>query len=472
MESSFRSGPKALGTTLVLSIISLHFSLSLSHAQFVWNPTSLINGPTENRPFAKVVCDPSDPDIVWSLTSNLPDPSSASVDPAQGVYKSTDQGITWNPVNDTVLRTEVNALDIAISHTNSNVVYIATNVAGIFKTVDGGQNWTIVNSGITHGSRSFPDSTWAALAIAVDPTDDDIVYCGVANANNIDYLSGSGDHPGFYKSTNGGASWTARNGGLPSRYDPIDLFDLVSHTSTVASIAVIPQNPNIVVIGMSDHEVNVVLLGNKTASTKGRMFYSTNKVSGNWTELSTGLPEVTQNSTLGDLARVSFSQLHLSANPAGSIGLYGSHIGGGVQVFLDTIVAKSKSRGVYMYSSRSWASRNNGLPVVNDEFNENATNAGPVAISPVNPAILLVGINLSDGSDPGSDRSKVYASPNGGAVWIKNWDSGMSNSPNFGYTEANPGFVCINLDQSSAFASVIWGDGSGPDDGIYKLTPP
>jgi hypothetical protein len=463
---------KIFVATLMLTILSLLSSLSPGHAQFVWDPTPLINGPTEDRPFAKVVCDPSDPDIVWALTSNVPDPSSATVDPAQGVYKSTDQGVTWSPVNDAVLRTEVNALDIAISHTNSNVVYIASNVEGIFKTVDGGQSWSTVNSGITHGSRSFPDSTWAALAIAVDPTDDDIVYCGVANANNIDYLSGSGDHPGFYKSTNGGASWTARNGGLPARYDPIDLFDSVSHTSTVASIAVIPQSPNIVVIGMSDHEVNVALFGNKTASTRGRMFYSTDRVNGNWTELSTGLPEVIQGSTFGDLARVSFSQLHLAAIPSGSIGLYGSHIGGGVQVFLDTIVAKSKSRGVYKYDSGSWVGRNNGLPVVNDEFNENATNAGPVAISPVNSNILLVGIGLSDGGDPGSDRSKVYASPNSGSSWIKNWDSGMSNSPNYGYTEANPGFVCINLDQSAAFSSVIWGDGSGPDDGIYKLTPP
>jgi hypothetical protein len=447
-------------------------SLSELHAQFIWDPTPLINGPTENRPFAKVICDPINPDVVWALTANLPDPTGTVVEPAQGIFKSTDQGKTWVQMNDAVLREEVNALDIAISPINSDVVYIATNVEGIFKTSDGGQTWATVNDGITHNSKSFPEPTWAVLAVAVDPSDHNIVYCGVANANNVDYLSGSGDHPGFYKSTDSGTSWVARNEGLPPRYDPIELYDTVSHTVTIASISVIPQNPNIVVIGLSEHEVNVTLFGDKTARTRGRMFYSTNKVSGNWSELSGGLPEVSQSGGFLDIARISVSQLHLTANPDGPVGLYGSHLGAGIVVYLDAVEAKSKSRGIYRFESGSWVRRSNGLPVVTDDFNEGATNSGPVAISPVNPNIVLVGISLSDSGDPGSDRSKVYASVSGGLNWIKNWDSGMSNSPNFGHTESNPGFVSINIDQSAVFASVIWGDGAGSDDGVYIMTPP
>jgi hypothetical protein len=458
--------------TLPLTILLTFYLFSQGFSQLTWSPTSLINGPTENRPFAKVVCDPTDPDIVWALTSNIPDPTSSTVDPAQGVYRSTDRGVNWIQVNDGVLLQEINALDIAISHIDSDVAYIATNVEGIFKTIDGGQTWTVVNSGITHNSSSFPNPTWAALAIAVDPSDHNYVYCGVANANNIDYLSGSGDHPGFYKSTDGGASWVARNSGLPSRYDPIDLFDSVSHTVTVASIAVIPQNPNIVLIGISDHEVNVALFGDRTARSKGRMFYSTNKASGSWTELSSGLPEISQGGGTFDLARASFSQLHITANPAGPIGLYSSHLGGTAIIYIDTAEAKSKSKGVYKFEGGSWARRSSGLPVVTDDFSEGATNAGPVTISPANPNVLLVGISFSDSGDPTADLSKVYASVNGASTWIRNWDSGMSDSPNFGFTESNPGFVSINLDQSAAFASVIWGDGAGSDDGIYRLPPP
>jgi hypothetical protein len=240
----------------------------------------------------------------------------------------------------------------------------------------------------------------------------------------------------------------------------------------VASIAVIPQNPNIVLLGMSDHEVNVALFGDRTARTQGRMFFSTNRGIGSWTELSAGLPQISQSSGLFDLARVSASQIYLTPVPTGSPGIYASHIGANVDVFTDTAVVKSASRGVHRYEGGSWVRRSNGLPVVTDDLNDGATNAGPVAISPANPNILLVGVSLSDSGDPGSDRSKVYASGSGGMTWIRGWDSGMSNSPNFGFTESNPNFVCINLDQSAAFASVIWGDGNGADDGIYRLPPP
>jgi hypothetical protein len=456
----------------LVAALMVAVSFSTADAQLTWEPTSLINGATENRPFGAVACDPGDPGIVWALTSNLPDPTSSVVEPAQGVFKSTDVGVTWTQVNDAVLTPEVNALDIAISHTNSDVVYIASNVEGVLKTIDGGLTWTAVNNGITHNSQSFPNISWGVLAVAVDPSDHDIVYCGVANANNVDYLAGAGDHPGFYRSTNGGASWSANNSGLPPRYDPIDLFDTVSHTATIASIEVIPQNPNIVVVGMSDHEVNANLFGSKTANTKGRMFFSTNKAVGSWTELSSGLPQVSQGSSSGDLARVSVSQLHLTASHAGQVGLYASHIGAGIQVFLDSAIAKSRSKGVYKYASRSWTRKSSGLPVVTDDLNDNATNAGPVAISPVVSDILLVGISLSDGGDPGSNNSKVYVTVNGGDNWIKNWDGGsMAESPNFGYTESNAGFVAVNADQSAAFSAVIWGDGSGADDGIYRLVP-
>jgi hypothetical protein len=470
MNRPIRRRPRRLAAALpILLLLARAPGLD---AQLIWGPTSLVNGPGENRPFGEVACDPVDPDVVWALTSNLPDPTDPPVAPAQGVFKSTDGGVTWAAVNDAVLRTEINALDIAISASDPNVVYLATNVEGIFKTTDGGATWAAVNAGIVHNGRSFPDSGWAALAVAVDPTDPDLVYCGVANANNIDLLSGSGDHPGFYRSTDGGASWSANNAGLPPRYDPIDVFDAVSHTATVASIVVIPQNPNIVVIGMSDQEVNANLFGNRTASTRGRMFFSTNRGAGSWSELSTGLPQISEPGGFLDLARVSASQLHITAVPTGVPGVYASHIGVNVDVFADTSLVVSASRGVYRYEGGSWVRRSNGLPVVTDGFNDGATNAGPVAISPVNPDILLVGVSLSDSGNPGSERSKVYATATGGTAWTGSWDSGMSNSPVFGFTESNVGFVALNADQSAAFASVVWGDGTGEDDGIYRLPPP
>jgi hypothetical protein len=82
----------------------------------------------------------------------------------------------------------------------------------------------------------------------------------------------------------------------------------------------------------------------------------------------------------------------------------------------------------------------------------------------------MVGIGASDAGNPASDNSKVYLSLNGGLNWIKNWDSGLSDSPTIGYTEANPLFLAINADQTKAFASVLW-SGGPEDNGIYRLPP-
>lgn len=438
--------------------------------ELVWGPTTLVNGPFYERPYSKVMTDPVDPDIIWAATGNLPDPVATSVPPADGFYKSTDGGETWSQVNDAVLLPQTNIIDFAISPSNPNILYVATNVMGIYKTTDGGTNWTAVNSGITHDGASFPDSTWGALAVAVDPDDPDIVYCGVANLNMLDIESGSGNHPGFFKSTDGGASWSKKNQGLPPMYDPIDLFDLTSHTVAVASIIIPPQFPSVVVIGLADIEINAELLFGKTAVSNGRVFFSINRAEGTWQERSSGLPEINWPSSGSDLARVSISYVFLIAAGGPQLGIYATHQGGGASVELTDYVWKSKSRGVYKAMGGSWARRSSGLPVITDAENDNATNAGPVCVSPVDPDIMLVGIGASDAGNPGSNNSKVYVSLNGGLNWLKNWDSGLSESPTMGYTEANPFFLAINADQTKAYASVLWSDGS-EDDGIYRLPP-
>jgi hypothetical protein len=253
-------------------------------------------------------------------------------------------------------------------------------------------------------------------------------------------------------------------------YDPIDLFDLTSHTVAITSIVVPPQFPSVVIVGLIDIEVNAELLFGKTASTRGRVFFSTNRAEATWQERNSGLPQISWESSGTDLARVSLSYMFLSASPGSQFTLYGTHQGGGAGVYADDFVYQSQSRGVYRAQGGSWVRKSAGLPVISDAENDNATNAGPVSISPVNSNILLVGIGMSDAGDPGSDNSKVYVSLNGGQSWLKSWDSGLSDSPTMGYTEANPLFLAINADQSKAFASVIWSGGS-EDDGVYRLPP-
>jgi photosystem II stability/assembly factor-like uncharacterized protein len=61
-----------------------------------------------------------------------------------GVLKSTDGGMTW--VGTGLTMSNVHAL--AIDPQNPSIVYAGTD-GGVFKTFDGGANWSAINSGLT-----------------------------------------------------------------------------------------------------------------------------------------------------------------------------------------------------------------------------------------------------------------------------------------------------------------------------------
>ncbi len=88
--------------------------------------------------------------------------------------------------------------DIAADPNDTDTYYIAAASGGVWKTTDGGTNFTSVFDG--YGSLSIG-------AIAVDPTNADIVYVGTGEANpgggSVAY---GGD--GVWKSTDGGQTWT------------------------------------------------------------------------------------------------------------------------------------------------------------------------------------------------------------------------------------------------------------------------
>jgi hypothetical protein len=84
------------------------------------------------------------------------DPNNASIiyvgAPAGGVWKSTDSGVTWIPLGDSLAVMGISS--IAISAANSNVLYVATGDAdggdtysiGVLKSTDGGLTWAEVGN--------------------------------------------------------------------------------------------------------------------------------------------------------------------------------------------------------------------------------------------------------------------------------------------------------------------------------------
>ncbi len=126
-----------------------------------------------------------------------------------GMYKTTDGGITWNPIT-TGIGNRM-AVDIEMSPTNHNVL-VAVTSSGIWKTTNGGTSWTQTFSG------------GAFKSMKRRPASNNVLYA--ATATN------------FYRSTDFGSTWTNISAGV-----------LVPSGNEGIRIAVTPADTNIVVLG-------------------------------------------------------------------------------------------------------------------------------------------------------------------------------------------------------------------------------
>ncbi len=125
-----------------------------------------------------------------------------------GVYRSTDGGVTWTHVSSLFTGQATSAL--AVDPTNPNHVYAATlrgrggnhrttaptePAYGVYESTDGGANWTLRKG--TH------DELHGATDLVMDPQ----------NPKNL-WASFWGD--AIYKSTDGGVTWSSSLGNLPT----------------------------------------------------------------------------------------------------------------------------------------------------------------------------------------------------------------------------------------------------------------
>ncbi len=160
-------------------------------------------GLKETRQIAKIVVDPSNPDIVFvGALGHAYGPN-----PERGVYKSTDGGATWQHVLDK--GPELGVADLAIAAAKPNVVFaslwnahrppwstyapIVGDGSGLYRSTDGGQTW---QASTGHG---LPEGKWGRVGVAVS-SDGQRVYALIEAAKS-----------GLYVSSDGGANWSLRN---------------------------------------------------------------------------------------------------------------------------------------------------------------------------------------------------------------------------------------------------------------------
>ena len=117
-----------------------------------------------------------------------------------GVWKTTDGGTVWKPIFDKEPVASIGALALAPS--NPKIIYVGTGVNtifadsnygdGIYKSVDGGENWQHVGL----------EDTRHIGRILIDPRNPDVVLVAA-----MGHSSGPNEERGVFRSTDGGRTW-------------------------------------------------------------------------------------------------------------------------------------------------------------------------------------------------------------------------------------------------------------------------
>jgi hypothetical protein len=151
---------------------------------------------------------PSDPEQVWAGTGE--EDSRNSISPGGGIYKSTDGGETWELQG--LEATEVIGR-IVVHPENPDVVWVAAvghiwdsnPERGLYRTTDGGETWELVR---------FVSERAGFVDVALRPDDPDVVFASSwERVRGPYFLESGGPGSALWKSTDGGDSWTEVSGG-------------------------------------------------------------------------------------------------------------------------------------------------------------------------------------------------------------------------------------------------------------------
>jgi photosystem II stability/assembly factor-like uncharacterized protein len=211
-----------------------------------WHPSNQgINTRTgESGDAIPVFCltiDPHDHDTIWIGTQNV-----------RGIFKSTDAGTTWVEKDNGVIEREgITFRGFTVDPCSSDIVYAAAELASftwsgkeqtgrefdktkgvVYKTIDGGENWTAVWRGNN-----------LARYIWIDPHNPDVLYVstGIFDREAADSNSATNEPggEGVVKSTDGGQTWQSVNVGLGNLY--------------VGTLFMQPENPDILLAGTGNN---------------------------------------------------------------------------------------------------------------------------------------------------------------------------------------------------------------------------
>ncbi|MGH7729858.1 MAG: VPS10 domain-containing protein [Candidatus Eiseniibacteriota bacterium] len=279
---------------------------------------------------------------------------------------TSSTGPVWQAAGPYNIGGRVTALAVA---PGGFTIYLGSANGGVFRSNDQGVNWTSVLDG---------ENTFSIGALAIDPVDPDIVYCGTGEANSaVDAYDGGG----VFRTTDGGVSWHYLG---------------LEETRRIGRVAVDPSNSS---------RIFVAAMGTQFSTNPDRGLYRSEDGGLNWTKVlfvndSTGCADVVINPAHPET--VYCSTWERVRHPT-----YRRAFGPGCGIW------RSIDHG------STWTRLQNGLPTPTDSVGRIG-----LAISASRPSTVYA--QIITGSIGGYSGRGVYRTDDGGATWVRRDASGFT----------------------------------------------
>lgn len=378
-----------------------------------WNAAGLSYNQTQSEIIQRLIINPQNPDILLACTRNA-------------IYRTIDGAATWTNVK------AGHFYDLEFNALNPNVVY-AVDDDRVYRSTNGGATFAIYSNSLNSTGR---------ISIDVTPADTNIIYAFTQNAD-------------FYKSTNGGFSFTPMVNPSGTFYG---YYDCV--------LAVSPVNPQRVVVGgvstyMSNNGgliwttidnnggANDYVHADKKAleffpgsndtiynGNDGGLFRTTNAGT-TWTDLSNGI-DIKQYYRMSS-SEVNPSVLYAGAQDNGTDqwqnGVWTQVFGGDGMDCASDYNDVNTAYVSYQYGAFS-RTTDGGLSFTNISPGSNGDWITPIAQDPVNPNTIYIGY------------TDLYKSTDKGTTWTNLSPPFIDNITHIAVAKSNTSYIYVcNLDE-------------------------
>ncbi|MFI5372317.1 MAG: FlgD immunoglobulin-like domain containing protein [Candidatus Eisenbacteria bacterium] len=283
----------------------------------------------------------------------------ARMDRAAAALTLSSSTLPWVSAGPTNVGGRITAMAVV---SGGNVIYIGSANGGVFKSVDGGVNWSPVFDAVSVPSIG---------AVSLDPTNANTVYVGTGESNaSVDSYDGAG----VFRSTDAGVTWQYLG---------------LAETRRIGAVAVDPSNPS---------RIYVAAMGPQFSTDSNRGLYRSEDGGAHWSRMlyvsdSTGVTDIAINPLHPDTV---FCATWERVRRPTYRRAYGPECG----------IWRSIDHGT------TWTRLLNGMPVPSDDVGRIG-----LAISPTRPRWIYA--QIIQGATLGYNGLGMWRSTDGGDSWVK-----------------------------------------------------